>query len=70
MRTEEIAQKAPESERALTAGELFDGNISKLGRFVGNIPLTNKHRVFDSGLQWSVIYEDKPCHFNCGTVRA
>jgi hypothetical protein len=41
MRTEEIAQKAPESERELTAVELVDGNISKLGRFVGDIPLTN-----------------------------
>jgi hypothetical protein len=41
MTTQEIAQKGPESEPELTAGELFDGNIGKLGRFVGDVPLTN-----------------------------
>jgi hypothetical protein len=30
----------PEPEPELTAGELFDGNISKLGRFVGDVPLS------------------------------
>jgi len=35
---EEIAQKAPEREPEPTAGELFDGNISKLGRVVHDVP--------------------------------
>jgi hypothetical protein len=35
--TTEEAMPKPE----LTAGELFDGNISKLGRFVGDVPLRN-----------------------------
>jgi hypothetical protein len=33
---EEVAQKAPEPEP--TAGELFDGNIGKLGRVVHDLP--------------------------------
>lgn len=37
---EEIA-KASEPERELTPGELFDGNIGKLGRFIADVPLTN-----------------------------
>jgi hypothetical protein len=36
--TEEIAQKAPEREPEPTAGELFDGNISKLGRVEHDLP--------------------------------
>jgi hypothetical protein len=39
--TTEEAMPQPEPERELTAGELFDGNISKLGRFVGDVPLRN-----------------------------
>jgi hypothetical protein len=39
--TTEEAMPKPEPERELTAGELFDGNISKLGRFVGDVPLRN-----------------------------
>ena len=35
---EEVAQTAPEPQRELTLGKLFDGNISKLGRFVGDLP--------------------------------
>jgi hypothetical protein len=31
-------QPEPEPERELTAGELFDGNIGKLGRFVHDLP--------------------------------
>jgi len=31
----------PEPERELRAGELFDGNIGKLGRVVEDVPLTN-----------------------------
>ena len=35
---EEIAQKAPEREPEPTPGELFDGNIGKLGRVVHDVP--------------------------------
>jgi hypothetical protein len=35
---EEIAQKAPEREPEPTPGELFHGNIGKLGRVVHDVP--------------------------------
>ncbi len=35
---EEIAQTAPEREPEPTPGELFDGNIGKLGRVVHDVP--------------------------------
>ena len=35
---EEIAQKAPEREPEPTSGELFDGNIGKLGQVVHDLP--------------------------------
>jgi hypothetical protein len=34
-------QAMPEPEPEPTAGELFDGNISKLGRFPHDLPLAN-----------------------------
>ena len=40
--SEEVAQTAQEPERELTPGELFDGNIGKLGRFVGDVPLNRE----------------------------
>jgi hypothetical protein len=36
-----MAEPKPEQESKPTAGELFDGNISKLGRFVGHVPLSD-----------------------------
>ena len=36
--TTEQALPKPEPERELTAGELFDGNIGKLGRVVHDLP--------------------------------
>jgi hypothetical protein len=39
---EEIAQKAPEREPEPTPGELFDGNIGKLGRVVHDVPFDGK----------------------------
>jgi hypothetical protein len=39
--TTEQAMPEPEPERELTAGELFEGNLGKLGSFVGDVPLTN-----------------------------
>jgi hypothetical protein len=37
---EEVAQTAPEPEREPTAGELFDGDISRLGRVEHDLPLS------------------------------
>ena len=42
MTTEEIAQKGPESEPEPPPVELFDGNIGKLGMFVGDVPLSRE----------------------------
>jgi transcription elongation factor Elf1 len=38
--TTQQAMPEPERERELTAGELFDGNIGKLGRVVHDVPLS------------------------------